>query len=327
MDERGEPTSEEQTTWTKYDLIPQAEPTESPERTFDPHAVAIAAATRYPGWYPGEALDGASDKASVDKLRGDLALKTVEAAKANNYQIAVVDGGSSEAFTEALRNMGVEAQVESEPGMSSGRRQVLQEASRLAGAEVLCWVEPEKVSLAQDCIEQAAGPIMRGEADIVVPKRDAAAFATYPAFQAEVEQDANERWNNLLRNEGLLQTEAEDLDAWFGPRLIRNDPEVLSTFMNKYSFDPREKLDVDKDVKPELWPDALFLPLVNALAEGKRVVSVPVPYRHPAEQTASEVDSEGMQKKRREQYNNIIMATIHRLRMIRDDGKSRLRQE
>lgn len=59
----------------------------------------MATTTFYPSWEPGPS----DANASADKVRGDLALKTIKAAADNGYQIAVVDGGSSPAFLEAVK--------------------------------------------------------------------------------------------------------------------------------------------------------------------------------------------------------------------------------
>jgi len=244
-------------------------------------------------------------------IRGDLALKTLAAAQEKGFQLTIVDGGSSAAFREAVKDkLKLPLSDEKERGMSGGRRQSFRETSCLSGVKAIVWTEPEKVSILQDCLSEAALPVLQGEADIVVPSRDDTAFSTYPEYQANYEKDANRVWNGILRRNGLLAEDAPDIDAWIGPRIIKNDPDILAPFLDKYEFEGRGESHYDK-INPELWPDALFLPLVASLYKGRRVQSVPVPYRHPAEQTASEQDSPAFQAKRKEQFRTILVSTTH----------------
>ena len=285
------------------------------------HRIGIATATLYRNWGPGEP----GDNPSIDKVRGDLALETMRQAIANGNQIVVVDGGSSEAFLQAAVETGAHIQPEHERGMSAGRRQALDAVSHLNDVDVVCWTEPEKISMVRDCLAIAARPILDGEADIVVPSRDEAAFATYPDYQADFERESDHLWNNKLRQHGLLPQDAPDLDAWVGPRIFRNDPDILALFRERTRFMSEVVAKVDQSA-PELWPDALFLPLVTALHEGYRVQSVPVPYRHPASQTAQETanDLPAFKEKRAKQQRDILVTTIHFIHMLKEHEGSRL---
>ena len=165
---------------------------------------------------------------------------------------------------------------------------------------------------------------MDGRADVVVPERDAEAWATYPKFQMEIEQEANRLWNEIMRKNGLLSPD-ENLDMWFGPKFFKNDPELVKLFMEQYQFDKRD-LDLDKLVKPEMYSNALFFPVVQALADGRRVMSVPVPYRNPVAQTEFEKDSLEFRRKRDVQFKDIMTNTIHFIRMLKKNSKGRLRK-
>lgn len=294
-----------------------------------PEEVAIVTTTFYPGWYPGDA----SPEPSADKIRGDLALESIRIATEKGYKVVVVDGHVNESFVDALNSLGVTPHDEEEQTMSGARQQGFREAATLSGVKVITWTEPEKVSIIQDCVAEGVQPILDGEADVVVPKRDEAAFATYPDYQVDDEKLSNKRWNKALRSAGLLQEDDEDLDAWFGPRFIRNDPELIKLFCDSYEFEPRldeptsEPIALDKLVKPELWANATFLPIVAALEEGYKVKSVAVNYRHPSEQTTLEQDSPEYQRKRAVQRRNIIASTVHFLRLIQNtDGAKQLRK-
>ena len=213
--------------------------------------------------------------------------------------------------------------LKKEKGMSAGRRQALEMASEFEDAKVVCWTEPEKISIINDCLPEATIPILTDEADIIIPKRDEQAFKTYPSQQAAYEQKANKLWNEILKKHSLLSEDAEDLDVWIGPRFIKNDKEILQLFLDKYEFQKRD-LKVDDIVEPELWPNALFLPIIAALKKGLRVKSVDVEYRHPTEQTQSEENNETFNRKRDIQLKNIIITTMHFIRMLENNPKSRL---
>lgn len=281
----------------------------------EPRSIAIATTTFYKKWYPGEVLE----HDIVDKVRGDLALQLIREAIENGYQMSVVDGGSSPAFKSTAEAIGITVYPELERGMSASRRQAFAEASHLDGVKIICWTEPEKVSIIKDCMPVVVLPILRGETDIVIPSRDETAFKTYPDYQVKEEQRANRQWNGILRARGFLPNDSPDLDVWFGPKFFRNDPEIIKLFSEKYDFRKRE-LKIDKIVDPELWPNATFLPIVAALYRGFRVKSVPVPYLHPKEQTEIEVDNPIFVRKRGVQRKNIIVSTMHLIRMLESNA-------
>jgi glycosyltransferase involved in cell wall biosynthesis len=293
----------------------------TPERLIEGHRIGIATATRYPNWQGGETRP--DDETSTDKIRGDLALETIKAALNNGYQIVVVDGGSSEAFVEAVRALGVTIQEEEERGMSAGRRQAFRAVSGLEGVDVVCWTEPEKVSFVQDCITEDVLRAFDDGADIVVPRRNEEAFASYPDYQADFERESNRVWNDILRRHGLLVEDAPDLDAWIGPRIIRNDPKILEMFMHEREFVSEIQSGLKQDA-PGLWPDALFLPLIEALYRGLKIVGVDVPYAHPKKQTANEQDSEEFRKKRAAQQENILKVTIFFIHYLENERRGRL---
>lgn len=291
----------------------------SHEVEVEPRSIAIATTTFYPKWYPGEV----GDHYVVDKVRGDLALHLVREAQDKGYFVAVIDGGSSLAFKSEMEKTGVAVQPEVGRGMSASRRQVFIEASNSKGVKVICWTEPEKVSIVRDCLPNAVLPILNGETDIVVPARDKVSFQSYPDYQAEEEKRANREWNAILKARGFLPEDSPDLDVWFGPKFFRNDPEIIELFLNKYEFRKRE-LKLDKIVDPELWPNATFLPIVAALHRGLRVKSIPVPYTHPKEQTEIEINNPLFVRKRDLQRKDIIVSTIHFIKMLEINPRGRM---
>jgi hypothetical protein len=289
------------------------------EERFDPRSVGIATTTFYKNWRP--VSEGQIRQVNdIDGIRGDLALATIAESVRKGFQVVVVDAPvSSDAFKNRLSGLAQENPdlhvfQETEKGMSPGRRQAFREVSALQGVKAIVWTEPEKVSIARDCLPMAVTPILEGRADIVVPTRDEAALATYPDYQAEWEKRANAKFNKILKEYSLLPEEAEDLDVWFGPRIIKNDPEVTKLFLHPWEIGWHNDPEFAKKYDPELWPNATFLPVVAALWRDKHLsrppsaVGLPVHYRHPDEQTKSEQDNDVMRAKREQQFENIIDA-------------------
>ncbi len=290
------------------------------EGKIDHHSLAIATITFYPGWYPGDATQTGD---LTSKVRGDIGLQILKEAKEKGYQVVVVDGGSSDAFKAELASIGITPQLQLEKGYSAARQQSYREASNLDGVRVILSTEAEKLSAIHDCLtDKVIQPVLKGETDIIIFKRDGEAFSTYPKDQAEYEQKANKLWNDIMRKHNLLPPSAEDLDVWFGPRLIRNDPHIISLFLNKYEFEKRGKL--DQIVDPFVYANALFFPITIALRDGLRVSSAVVPYRHPSSQTQMENESIEFRRIRDIQYKNIIVATMHLVRLLENNPKSKL---
>nr|MBI5455633.1 glycosyltransferase [Candidatus Levybacteria bacterium] len=289
---------------------------QNPELEAVKSSVVVASSTFYKNWYPGE-LKSLTD---IDKLRGDLAIEALGKTATNGYRVIDVDGGSSPDFLQALNSTGAEVINQQEPGYSASRRQGNALAAE-KNPKAIFSVEPEKPSL-MDSIPALAEPILEGNADIVFASRNQAAFDTYPPVQAEFEQKSNKLANDILREHGLLPQDSPDLDWWMGARMIRNDPEVLGLFQEKYDFRKFNSA-IDNTINLELWPNSLYIPVIAALAKGLKVVSVPVNYVHPEIQTKSETGVQAFGRKREIQFKGIIIAMIEEVRRIElESGKS-----
>lgn len=276
-----------------------------------PEIVAVATTTFYPNWKSGE-----EGRDEADKVRGDLALSLVRITLEAKHQLVVVDGGSSEAFLEALTTLGLKVHPQEQSGMSASRRQAFQEAEALPSARAIVWTEPEKVSFAsKECLTLAVLPVLQGVYDIVVPKRREESLSTLPPAQASYEKRFNARWTQLLRITGLWKSE-ETLDVAFGPRIFRNTPEVTRLFQHIYSFSPSDGT-LHTHVRTESYPNATFFPVIAALHRGFRVGSVPVPYHHPEEQTILETGDPTYEAKRQTQYFGIVTASKHFIDYLR----------
>lgn len=138
-------------------------------------------------------------------------------------------------------------------------------------------------------------------------------------FKKKWEKRANRAFNRLIRSQGLapIGRGRPYIDAWFGPRIILNDPAVVDLFLRIYEFDTKtgyfnENFATGKyKVNPEDWADATFLPLLNAMKEGYTVARQHVIYEHPSIQAQSEYDNPLFQDKRKKQFHSIMISSVH----------------
>lgn len=293
---------------------------ESSEVLFNPKSVAIVTGTFYPTWYEGKP----HDLLSSDKLRGDLAFSTFSLAKNKGYNLVVIDGGSSDAFTKALEQQNVYFEIQKQKGGNSpARRQGIERAETLQGVKVIVQTEPEKVSMVSDCIQSASLPILKDGVDIVVATRNEQGFSTYPRYQSQQEQRANSLCNKILRSRGLLKINDPDLDFWFGARFLINKTEVTVLFKEVFQFN-KGNTAIDKLINVEMYSNVQFFPIVRALYSGLKVKSVEVPYKHPQAQTAFEEENPSFDRKRDIQRRTITTELIHFIRYLENSPKSRL---
>ena len=286
-----------------------------------PESLAMVTTTFYKQWF-----DGDSDVTNTDKIRGDLALRTIQKAANLGHQVVVVDGSPAESpFYSAVRKF-IEIKVVNEDkehqGMDPSRQYGFELASRLSGVKVIAWIEPEKESMAtRGCLWPAVLAVLDGTYDLVIPARDTEAFATYPPYQTDYEKRANTRFNSILRMSGLLKPDDIDLDAWFGPRVFSKA--LLPYFMGRYDFRKDVKseaiVELYKHIKPGNYNSATFFPIIRALSDDKKVGNLIIPYRHPKTQTESETNDPIMQEKRHAQYMNIVTACLHYVRYLTEE--------
>lgn len=292
----------------------------SPEVIKDPQAIVVVTATLYPQWYEGKP----KQPMTVDKVRGDLAMQTLLEAKRHGFQIALVDGGSSDTFLKILKREGISFEKQKEKGPAGpARRQATEIGQNLQGVKVICQTEPEKVYMISDCLVQSAIPIIEDKADIVVPKRNEASLSTLPEYQAKAEKKANKLYNQILRKHGLLDEKEPDIDFWFAARVFANRPEVVGLFKKRYQFKPASTA-LHRIVQPEAYSNPIFFPIVAALHFGFRVKSVEVPYRHPPAQTEFENEKSEFNRKRDIQRRTIVTELIHLIRYLEKSKKGRL---
>ena len=222
-------------------------------------------------------------------MRAKLAVKLVKACAERGYPVVVVDGGSDAGFRGDLMAAGAEVCDEAGKGMGAARRQAMTVAGEGAGPDgLVLWCEPEKYTIVPEIakMEKVYGDT---HADLVVPDRGP--LDSYP-----IEQQLAEPLGNLAfeRITGLK------LDMWSGPRL-----------MNQAAL--RHFLDYQGEYG-DLW-DCIFIPVLRAMKAGLKVVSAPINYVHPPEQTSAEETPE-MLKKRVIQLNNLVPAMVDEAKKI-----------
>jgi glycosyltransferase involved in cell wall biosynthesis len=215
----------------------------------------------------------------ADKNRSTLALNLAQEAKKEGYELIVVDGGSSDEFLENLRSTGAHLFKENKGGMGVGRRQAIREALT-SQKPVLAWVEPEKGPYISQ-IAKTARPILMGEADLVVPRRES--LDSYPTAQ---------RYGEPLGNTALKNLTGLDIDYFFGPKTWHN--QMTPYFLNY-------------DGKPygDLW-DSILFPLFNMARDNRRIKSIDVVYEHPSVQKTDEDNDFSFYVKRIKQLDNLI---------------------
>lgn len=257
----------------------------------------------------------------IDKVCGDLAIQTASEGTKVGARVIVIDGGvSNHPFRQALTRIGNGVLVfdETDHGMSASRQQGFRIADSMSDSTANLWTEPAKVGMAQKpCLELVVTPILEGRVALVIPGRDKEGFATLNNYQADIEQESNRLWNDLLKAEGILPREHPGFDNWFGPRGWHR--EITGLFLRKYrSTDPDASL-----IRPEQYGNALHFALITALLEGISVLGIQVPFRYPETQQAIEQYNPEFEAKRRDQQASIL-ETNKEFIALRRGEKSRL---
>lgn len=287
--------------------------------------VAIVGITYLPKWYSGKL----KSIKHTDKIRGDLVLYAARYAIGIGYKVVLVDGGSAKTFILQLKKiLGVKIFQSKVPKRSPNRRKAIFEASKIEGIKAIVMTEIEKVSLITDCMSLITSPILHGDADIVIPKREEALFRkSYPDYMFESEVEGNLIYNEALRANGLLSAHQEDLDVFFGARVFRNNPQMLKFLLSHYEANPFNSLIEHKLFNLEEYSNAQFFPVVKALIKGLNVVSVTVPFVYPEKQKENETvgEKELFILKRRYQRLTIIIELMHFLGFLTHKNKRKIK--
>lgn len=290
-----------------------------------PSEIAVVGITYLPKWYSGPL----KSIKHTDKIRGDLVLYSVRFAIGVGHSVVLVDGGSAKTFVAELKKIqGIKIFQSKAPKRSPNRRKAIFEASKMGGIKAIVMTEIEKVSLITDCMNLMVSPILHGDADIVIPKRDEALFKkSYPDYMYESEVEGNLMYNEALRANGLLSAHQDDLDVFFGARVFRNDRKKLKFLLSHYDAHPFDSLIEHKLFNLEEYSNAQFFPVVKALHKGLNVVSVTVPFVYPEKQKQNEDDGERelFLLKRRYQRLTIIIELMHFLGYLAHTTKRKIK--
>lgn len=290
-----------------------------------PESIALVGLTYFPSWY----IEERKSWGDTEKVRGDLTLDFIVKGIAKGFNIVIADGGSSKAFVNEVTSAPITFVKRESPQRASGRRQGIEVASKLPGIKAIIRTETEKVDIVGANALRISQPLIDNTADIVIPKRNEKLFAaSYRGYMHDSEVKANALLNKILHNYDNLSSDV-NLDLFFGPIGIRNDPKILRLFMERYEFVGSKNWGARKFVNPEEFGDAYTFPVICALKEGYRVASVPVDFIYsPQQKKNEEIDDPQMLKsfldKRRQQRFGIIDEAIHYIRYINGDPKSLL---
>lgn len=279
--------------------------------------ISLATATFYPSWPVDE----------VDKVRGDLAIETIDEIKKRGFSLFISDGGNSDRFLSKISGSRSHIYTQKNRGLSAGRRLALTQASLKKDTLAIGLFELEKISFIKDCLIPSVQPILENKADLVVPKRDEKSFLTYPNYQVESEKLLNSLLSsmmiNTLKKKGEpIPPDINDIDFLFGPKVISNKAPILDLFMDKYIS---KNLSDEKKFQCEVWANALFFPLIVALYKGLRVKSIPVSYLHPKSQTLQESNNPLFIRKRKYQFETLLAAIKELILLLENDPTSRIK--
>jgi len=214
------------------------------------------------------------------KIRACLAIDLMKKVKEKGYPLVVAEDGSSSEFLNLLKENNVEYVFQTEKGLGAGKRLAISEACKLG--DIILLLEPEKSPLI-DFAEDLCKPLLSGEADLVIPKRKS--LSSYPLFQQKSETLLNDFWKNVT---------GTDLDIDFGPRVMTKETAQYFLSYNG-TFGDR-------------W-ESIFLPVIDAIRDNKKVLSVEVDYIHPKVQRENEEENIDFDLKRVDQLatlSNVI---------------------
>lgn len=287
-----------------------------------PEKLCIVTTTRYPLF----GSDAGTDAATVDNVRGTLALETFRSALKKGNQLRVSDMGSSPLFLEELKKLGVEVATGQSASRAECKRLLYRSAQEIKNVEAVVWIEPEKADMIEDvCMARCVEPILTHKADVVMPTRTQESWSTYPDYMMESEVIANEKCNALLRKNNLLKTGSPDIDHFFGPRMFANKPEIVDIFCEEYALDANQNSAAHTLMNPDIYSNSSYLPVVRALQEGYTVETVPIDFHYPETQRAIEgTMSSSFKKYRQKQRINIVSGMMQLFRLSKGQ-ESRLK--
>lgn len=270
------------------------------------------------------------EERDTDGIRGDLAVECLSKALKSGVRVVAADGGSSPEFLailEGFKDQGLTV-VTSSAGRAPQRRKAFETAASFQDGKVIIYTQPEKVSL-MDFLAEISEPILKGQTDIVVPKRNPQLFKDmYPPYMRESEIRVNATYDWLMQRAGLVG-KGQSFDWFFGSVVFKNDPEIVSLFLKKYELDTPIRSRVGANPNPEVNSGSHYLPIIEALFNKLRVQSVEVPFIYPKAQRDNEMSEEKIaqfQARRKLDASAYRLEAIHFLAYLNNNPNSKIKE-
>jgi hypothetical protein len=209
--------------------------------------------------------------AHVFKIRD--AARTIKEATSRGLTPIITSGGANPLFSEYAESLG--AKVYDEYDSHQARMHGAFQRGYDSGADYVFWCEPDKFDLVKSfrrIVDEGFG------ADVIIPRRDETSLAYMPPFQRDEELFSNYVLNTELGTTGL--------DFLFGPKAV-------------------EKGSIDNFLGANGTWGIIMEGVWNALAEGKKVTPVEVPFEYLYHYKLLELENPGMKKFRAEQNKSI----------------------
>jgi len=105
-----------------------------------------------------------------------------------------------------------------------------------------------------------------------------------------------------------------------GNRAWKNTDKLNSLFLARYDSDPERV--IFTDVKPDHLSSSLFYPMIEILRSQTRLLSIPIGYHHPKNQTDFENNNPEYKLKRDEQRNMLKHEMVEFVRQVLDKPSS-----
>jgi len=242
----------------------------------------------------------------ISDIRFNLAIDLCKLANKNNIHLIIVDDSPNhnQVATQFLQTGGYIHVYQQDKEKFIGKGGALRQSIAMAvtllrennndrgdalNKSVICFTEPEKVDLLNH-IHLIAKPILDGETDVVIPKRNDELFKqTYPIEQYHSESFGNYHFNLLAKQlpaKGFQSEGAKSIDWLFGPFALKAS---LSRSWLMY--------------EGSSW-DAQIIPYVRGVRDNNwRITSVIVDFKHPKVMKEQEEGSSAFTKKRLLQLN------------------------
>ncbi len=300
---------------------------ESKEKIPFADQVVVATNFLYPGYKALTEDERQID--DTDSIRGDLALALIEKAIGLGVRVVAADGGSSPDFLSALENYTdkgltiVEAKI---AGRAPQRRCAFETATLFPDSRVIIYTQPEKASLL-NYLGEITQPIFEDIADIVIPERNSELFEkSYPSYMRKSELRVNAIYDWMMRRVGLM-TNNQSSDWFFGPVVFKNDPEIVALFFKKYSLEDSIRSRIGAIPDPEKHSNGHYFPIIEALFQGKQVMSVEIPFVYPLVQLINETSAEkeaAFRNRREKDAASYLLEALHLVAYLRGDPRSKV---